>query len=124
MHPVVDEHCFCNRDHVLDGEPIVRHDHRSWRRGAEVIPPMMAPVEPGVALPSKGGGRFDAHPGPAARLLIIATGVSGQLPIMPELYEEARRRGVEIVAEPTEAACRRLQAADPRGAAAVLHVTC
>ena len=29
----------------------------------------------------------------SARLLIIGTGVSGQLPIMPELYEEARRRG-------------------------------
>jgi hypothetical protein len=60
----------------------------------------------------------------SARLLIIGTGVSGQLPIMPELYEEARRRGVEIVAEPTEAACRLLQAADPRDVAAVLHVTC
>ena len=43
---------------------------------------------------------------------------------MPELYEEARRRGVEIVAEPTEAACLLLQAADPRDVAAVLHVTC
>lgn len=60
----------------------------------------------------------------SARLLIIGTGVSGQLPIMPELYEEARRRGVEIVAEPTEVACRLLQAADPRDVAAVLHVTC
>ena len=60
----------------------------------------------------------------SARRLIIGTGVSGQLPIMPELYEEARRRGVEIVAEPTEVACRLLQAADPRDVAAVLHVTC
>ncbi len=60
----------------------------------------------------------------SARVLIIGTGVSGQLPITPELYEEARRRGVEIVAEPTETACRLLQAADPRGVAAVLHVTC
>ena len=59
-----------------------------------------------------------------ARLLIIGTGATGQLPIMPELYEEARRRGVEIVAEPTELACRRLQEADPRDVAAVLHVTC
>jgi len=60
----------------------------------------------------------------SARLLIIGTGISGQLPIMPELYEEARQRGVEIVAEPTEVACRLLQAADPRDVAAVLHVTC
>src|SRR5450756_1082664 len=60
----------------------------------------------------------------SAPLLIIGTGVSGQLPIMPELYEEARQRGVEVVAEPTEVACRLLQAADPREVAAVLHVTC
>jgi len=46
------------------------------------------------------------------------------MPIMPGLYEEARRRGVEIVAEPTEVACRLLQAADPGHVAAVLHVTC
>jgi hypothetical protein len=70
------------------------------------------PLSPDEAIP------WSAH------LLIIGTGVSGQLPIMPELYEEARRRGVEIVAEPTEAACRLLQAADPRDVAAVLHVTC
>jgi hypothetical protein len=43
---------------------------------------------------------------------------------MPELYEEARRRGVEVVAEPTEVACRLLQEADRRDVAAVLHVTC
>ena len=60
----------------------------------------------------------------SARRLIIGTGVSGQLPIMPELYEEARLRGVEIVAEPTEVACRLLQAAEPTEVAAVLHVTC
>ena len=60
----------------------------------------------------------------SAHLLIIGTGASGQLPIMPELYEEARRRGLEIVAEPAEVACRLLQAADRREVAAVLHVTC
>ena len=70
------------------------------------------PLSPDEAIP------WSSH------LLIIGTGVSGQLPLMPELYEEARRRGVEIVAEPTEVACRLLQAADPRDVAAVLHVTC
>jgi hypothetical protein len=60
----------------------------------------------------------------SARLLIVGTRASGQLPIMPELSEEARRRGVEVVAEPTEMACRRLQEADPEDVAAVLHVTC
>ena len=70
------------------------------------------PLSPDEAIP------WSAH------RLISGTGVSGQLPIMPELYEEARRRGVEIVAEPTEVACRLLRAADPRDVAAVLHVTC
>ncbi len=60
----------------------------------------------------------------SASVLIIGTGASGQLPIMPELYEEARRRGVEVVAEPTEDACQRLRSADPEHVAAVLHVTC
>jgi hypothetical protein len=31
---------------------------------------------------------------------------------------------VEIVAEPTDVACRLLQAANPRDVAVVLHVTC
>ncbi|MFV2064224.1 MAG: MTH938/NDUFAF3 family protein [Chloroflexota bacterium] len=60
----------------------------------------------------------------SASVLIIGTGASGRLPIMPELYEEARRRGVEVVAEPTEVACRLLQAADPSDLSAILHVTC
>ena len=55
---------------------------------------------------------------------IVGTGASGQLPIMPELYQEAERRGVEVVAVPTEEACRLLSRVDPREAAAVLHVTC
>jgi hypothetical protein len=60
----------------------------------------------------------------SAPTLIIGTGVSGRLPVMPEVYEEARRRGVEIVAQPTELACRRLRAVDPAQVAAILHVTC
>ena len=65
----------------------------------------------------------EAIPWSASRL-IVGTGAFGQLPITPELFEEARRRGVQITAEPTEVACRLLQAADPRDVAAVLHVTC
>jgi hypothetical protein len=57
-------------------------------------------------------------------VLIIGTGASGQLPIMPELYEEARRRGVEVVAEPTEDACQRLRSIDREEVSAILHVTC
>lgn len=57
-------------------------------------------------------------------VLIIGTGASGRLPVMPELFEEARRRGVEVVTEPTEDACIRLRSMDQAGVSAILHVTC
>src|SRR2546428_6948061 len=38
--------------------------------------------------------------------LIVGTGEDGLLPIMAEVYDEAARRNVEIVALPTESACR------------------
>jgi hypothetical protein len=60
----------------------------------------------------------------SAPRLIVGTGASGQLPIMPELYEEAQRRGVEVVAAPTEEACGLLSDVGQRDAAAVIHVTC
>jgi hypothetical protein len=60
----------------------------------------------------------------SASRLIVGTGASGQLPIMPELCQEAQRRGVEVVAVPTEEACRLLSEVGPREAAAVIHVTC
>ena len=60
----------------------------------------------------------------SASLLIIGTGVSGRLPVMPEVYEEAGRRGVEVIAESTAAACRRLGALDSEEFVAILHVTC
>jgi hypothetical protein len=60
----------------------------------------------------------------SASRLIVGTGASGQLPIMPELYQEAQRRGVEVVAVPTEEACGLLSDVGPRDAAAVIHVTC
>lgn len=56
--------------------------------------------------------------------LLIGTGAAGQLPVMPEVLEEARRRGVRLIAEPTEAACRRLASLDPSAVAVILHVTC
>ncbi len=60
----------------------------------------------------------------SAPRLIVGTGAGGQLPIMPELYQEAQRRGVEVVAVPTKEACRLLSGVGPREAAAVIHVTC
>jgi len=56
--------------------------------------------------------------------LIIGTGAYGSLPIMPEVLEEAGRRGVDLAAIPTEDACRLIASLDRREVNAVLHVTC
>jgi Uncharacterized conserved protein len=56
--------------------------------------------------------------------LIVGTGVNGRLPIMPEIQREADRRGVELVALPTEEACRLLEDLKPKKAYAILHTTC
>lgn len=58
------------------------------------------------------------------RRLIVGTGALGSLPIVDEVRAEAGRRGVELVAVPTDEACRLLSAADPDDTAAILHVTC
>ena len=65
----------------------------------------------------------EAIPWPSDRL-IIGTGVSGQLPVMDEVYAEAGRRGVEVVALPTGEACELLAREGTPGTAAILHVTC
>jgi hypothetical protein len=56
--------------------------------------------------------------------LIVGTGADGLLPIMAEVYDEAVRRNVEVVALPTEAACRLIAQLEPDEVNAVLHVTC
>lgn len=56
--------------------------------------------------------------------LIVGTGASGSLPIMPEVAEEAERRGVELIALPTEEALELVAAVEPGEVYAVLHVTC
>ena len=58
------------------------------------------------------------------RRLIIGTGAEGGLPIAPDVLAEARRRGVELVALPTDEACALLADADPATTNAILHVTC
>ena len=60
----------------------------------------------------------------SADRLIIGTGASGQLPVMAEVYAEADRRGVEIVAMPTHEACDLLTRESGPGTTAILHVTC
>ena len=56
--------------------------------------------------------------------LIVGTGTYGRLPIMPELRQEAERRGIKLVAVPTEEACRMLQDLKAKEAHAILHTTC
>ena len=58
------------------------------------------------------------------RRLIVGTGANGALPIDPEVVAEARRRGIELVAVPTEEACELLADADLETTNAILHVTC
>jgi hypothetical protein len=65
----------------------------------------------------------EAIPWSAPRL-IVGTGASGQLPIADDLYREAARRGVEVVARPTAEACELISAAHASSVAAILHVTC
>ena len=56
--------------------------------------------------------------------LIIGTGAHGSLPIMPEVVAEAARRNIDLVAVPTEQACRLIAGLKRREVQAVLHVTC
>ena len=57
-------------------------------------------------------------------LLIVGTGGSGSLPIMPGVWKEAKQRGVELVAAPTEEALRLLGDLAAKDVFAVVHVTC
>jgi len=43
---------------------------------------------------------------------------------MDEVYAEARRRGIELIALPTPEACELLTGEGDRVAAAIVHVTC
>lgn len=57
------------------------------------------------------------------RRLVVGTGADGRLPVMPEVAEEACRRGIELIVVPTEDACR-LMRGEGDAVHAILHVTC
>jgi hypothetical protein len=57
------------------------------------------------------------------RRLVIGTGAYGTLPVMEEVSQEAKRRGVEVVVLPTAEAIKAL-AKQADGTNAILHVTC
>ncbi len=56
--------------------------------------------------------------------LIVGTGESGSLPMMPDVWKEAERRGVEIVAAPTAEALQLLGDLAAKDVFAIVHVTC
>lgn len=58
------------------------------------------------------------------RQLIIGTGVDGALPILPDVRDEAARRGINLVALPTDKACELLESLDRDDVRAILHITC
>ena len=55
--------------------------------------------------------------------LVVGTGAEGGLPVMPAVFDEAERRGVEMKVVPTEKAIELLRGA-PNDTNAVLHITC
>jgi hypothetical protein len=57
------------------------------------------------------------------RRLVIGTGAQGALPVMPQVYEEARRRKVDVVVLPTANAIGVLAEAT-KDTNAILHLTC
>jgi hypothetical protein len=56
--------------------------------------------------------------------LFIGTGAYGSLPIMPEVYEKAKKKGVKVVAMPTVEVCKLVEDYRPKDVNAILHVTC
>ena len=56
--------------------------------------------------------------------LVIGTGYSGRLPVLPEVGDEAKRRSVELVVTPTAEAVAVLRDSAESDINAILHVTC
>jgi hypothetical protein len=100
----------CMRDVVIDAGRVRRRDKAPSKSLRDRYG--HTPLSIGEAIPWGG------------RQLIVGTGAVGSLPITPDVYAEARRRGVEIEALPTRDACRLLADHKKRDVYAVLHVTC
>ena len=58
------------------------------------------------------------------RTLFVGTGAHGSLPIMPEVFEQAEKMGVKVVAKPTVEVCKLVRELRPKDVNAILHVTC
>lgn len=56
--------------------------------------------------------------------VVIGTGAEGRLPVMDEVRDQAKARGVELIELPTPAAVRLLQSTKRKQVNAIIHVTC
>jgi hypothetical protein len=59
----------------------------------------------------------------SCRRLVVGIGADGALPIAADVWDEAKRRDVELVVAPTAEAIELLRAGQPK-TNAILHVTC
>lgn len=100
----------CAFDVVIDQGEVRRRDKAASKPWRDVHG--HTPLSLAEAIPWGGGE------------LIVGTGVDGRLPIMPEVLDEARRRGIEVVALPTAEACRLVGERKRSKVRAILHVTC
>lgn len=57
-------------------------------------------------------------------VLVIGTGMDGQLPVADEVKEEAKRRGVKLILLRTPQAVEHLRENHRPGVNAILHITC
>lgn len=106
---------------VVEGQ---RYPHDVMIEGGEVRPRDKGPSKQSKA-------RYGHTPLTAAESipwtgerLIIGSGYAGRLPVVEDVLDEARRRGVELVVVSTAEACEMLASIDPADVYAVLHVTC
>ena len=60
----------------------------------------------------------------SADRVVIGTGAEGRLPVMDEVRDQAKARGVELIELPTPAAVRLLQSTKRKQVNAIIHVTC
>jgi hypothetical protein len=64
---------------------------------------------------------LDAHP----EVLIVGTGASGMLRVLPEVKDTLSEKGIELIIETTQEACKVFnEISTKRKAAAALHLTC
>ena len=56
--------------------------------------------------------------------LIVGTGAHGALPVMDEVLQEAKRRGLEVISARTSEVCELLEEVKKGQAYAILHCTC